>query len=347
MTGTPVGNGPFDVYTQMRFLNERYWKDNGMFGSLAEFKNCFGVFKDARNPATGGMFKMLVQYRQLPYLNTLLAPHTSRLLKADVLDLPEKVYSRRYYQMSPAQNRLYKELEETGMVVVGDVIHDASLAIVRMLRQYQVTCGYLPTDIENPSHSLELIEDKVPRLDCLFDAFEDYPGKKIVWAKWTKDVDLIMARAAKQKIAAVRYDGQVNDEGRKQALDDFRNGDAELFVAKQSTAGEGLTIVEAKTSFYYSNDWDLPARLQSEDRNHRIGQTSSVNYVDIVAHGTIDVQIVDALQRKLEVASVVLGDPSRQWIGKDSGQDQSGVVWDAESFETLLSDYEKILQQMG
>ena len=80
-------------------------------------------------------------------------------------------------------------------------------------------------------------------------------------------------------------------------------------------AGEGLTIVEATTSFYYSNDWPLGARLQSEDRNHRIGQFNPVTYVDICALGTKDMDIVEALQKKIEIACVILGDESKAWIG--------------------------------
>ena len=76
--------------------------------------------------------------------------------------------------------------------------------------------------------------------------------------------------------------------------------------------------MEARTSFYYSNDWSLSKRLQSEDRNHRIGQDTSVNYVDIVCHGTIDMRVVHALQDKLDTATIVLGDPSKPWIGNDA-----------------------------
>ena len=49
---------------------------------------------------------------------------------------------------------------------------------------------------------------------------------------------------------------------------------------------------------YYSNDWNLGTRLQSEDRVHRIGQDQIVNIYDIVAERTLDVRILDCLRRK-------------------------------------------------
>jgi SNF2 family DNA or RNA helicase len=91
---------------------------------------------------------------------------------------------------------------------------DGTLPIVRMIRQYQVLCGYLPTE-DDSGDNLKLIGEKNPRLDCLFDALPDYDGKKIIWCKWSKDVDLIMERARKLKINAVRYDGQVPTFERK------------------------------------------------------------------------------------------------------------------------------------
>ena len=67
---------------------------------------------------------------------------------------------------------------------------------------------------------------------------------------------------------------------------------------------------------YYSNNFDLEKRLQSEDRAHRIGQVNKVTYVDLVAKDTVDEKIVDALRNKLDLAQEVLGDDKWQnWLG--------------------------------
>ena len=60
--------------------------------------------------------------------------------------------------------------------------------------------------------------------------------------------------------------------------------------------------------FYYSNDFNLGTRLQSEDRAHRIGTKRTVRYIDLVAEDTLDEAIVAALQRKEDVAARVLKD---------------------------------------
>jgi SNF2 family DNA or RNA helicase len=65
---------------------------------------------------------------------------------------------------------------------------------------------------------------------------------------------------------------------------------------------------------YYSNSYDLEVRLQSEDRAHRIGQTSNVTYIDLVSPKTIDEKIIKALRSKINIASEVLGEKARAWL---------------------------------
>ena len=65
-------------------------------------------------------------------------------------------------------------------------------------------------------------------------------------------------------------------------------------------------------------------RLQSEDRAHRIGQTKSVNYIDLISQfpsipgekvmNTIDQRIVEALKDKIDIASKVLGEELKKWL---------------------------------
>jgi SNF2 family DNA or RNA helicase len=65
---------------------------------------------------------------------------------------------------------------------------------------------------------------------------------------------------------------------------------------------------------YYSNSYDLEIRLQSEDRAHRISQTKSVTYIDLISPGTIDEIVLAALRNKINIASTVLGEDVRDWL---------------------------------
>lgn len=212
----------------------------------------------------------------------------------------------------------------------------APMAIVRLLRMQQITCGYLPNpdDPENPIylipgenrrllHACNLIESRV----------REKGTKVIVWARFTLDIDLILEELKKRGLRAVRYDGQCDDDARSEAKALFkgvrpimdggtlvgreeipRELQADVWVGNPAAGATGLTLTVAKTTIYYSNSFKLIDRLQSEDRNHRIGQEDEVEYIDMKATDTIDDKIIDSHREKQSIAAQILGDRLRKWI---------------------------------
>ena len=85
-------------------------------------------------------------------------------------------------------------------------------------------------------------------------------------------------------------------------------------ISQQHAGGYGKTWTAATCVIYYSNDFSLEARLQSEDRAHRIGQTNKVLYVDLEARGTLDTRIIKALKGKKNLADTVVGDDPSEWF---------------------------------
>ena len=108
--------------------------------------------------------------------------------------------------------------------------------------------------------------------------------------------------------------GDTKDSIRQSIVDRFQDSESPLrfFVGNPKTGGYGLTLTASHTVIYYSNDYSLEIRMQSEDRAHRIGQTSKVTYVDLIAEGTVDEKIVKALNNKIDLASQVMGEDPRK-----------------------------------
>lgn len=75
-----------------------------------------------------------------------------------------------------------------------------------------------------------------------------------------------------------------------------------------------MTLTAASTVVYYSNNYDLEKRIQSEDRAHRIGQTKSVTYIDLMTEKTVDEKIVKSLRNKIDIAAKVLGEELKEWL---------------------------------
>ena len=112
------------------------------------------------------------------------------------------------------------------------------------------------------------------------------------------------------------YYGDTEADERQEIVTRFQDpsDDLRFFVGNPRTGGYGLTLTAAKTVIYYSNNFDLEVRLQSEDRAHRIGQTKNVTYIDLIAPKTVDEKIVKALKSKIDIATQVMGEELKAWL---------------------------------
>ncbi len=308
LTGTPVTNSPLDVYSQVRFLDPDFWVRHKL-SPFTVFKRTFCV-QILRSIPGRRPFYDIVGYQNLDYLHELLSTISTRITKEECLDLPPKLYQKRYFELPPATQRLYKDLRDNFMVELeGGAEITAPLAIVRLTRLQQITCGFVTVDGERQVTPLE----KNPRIDALMEVLSDSNiDSAIIWAHFTRDIDNIVAALGGDKCAVI--DGRVPDSERKDLVKKFQSGEVPFFVGNPAAISEGITLHRTATVIYYSNGYKLSERLQSEDRAHRIGQKRNVTIIDLVAEGTVDTRIVKALREKQNIASQVTGDNLREWI---------------------------------
>ena len=316
MTGTPISNSPFDIYPQIRFLDNNFWKDRGIH-TYAEFKQHFGVWRlreeVKREKGYDPKYDQLLSYKNLDQLKGWIDEVTDRVTKDEVLDLPPKLYQKRYYALSSAQEALYNELRDEYIAELNGELIDGSLAIVRLLRLQQIICGYVKTETDDlDDEPVRLIGNSNPRIECLRDVCEQVTGQCLIWARFRKDVDQIMEILGDD---AVRYDGTITDDQAEQNKKLFQLGKKKWFVGTASKGGPGLTLHMAKTVIYYNNSFKLIDRLQSEDRAHRAGMDEHpVNYIDICCHDTVDDKIIKNLRSKVDIASKLTGDELKEWL---------------------------------
>ncbi len=305
-SGTPM-DSPFDIYSQVRFLEPDFWARELGLGSFTAFKSHFGNWVRAET-AGGRSFDMCVSYRNLDELHRVLATVSDRRTKDEELDLPPKVYKRVFHELTNSQRNAYEELRSDTLTWLesGELV-TAELAIVRALRLQQITSGFV-----NPEAGANPIRfDPNPRAAILRELLEDLTRPCIIWARFVEDVRVCEEQASLAGRNPVVWDGNRPER----SLDPFHAGVADTFIANlESNAREGLTLNEATTTIYYSNTPKLLNRLQSEDRNHRIGQHHSVTYIDLLAERTLDAHILSTLIEKRGTAGQVLGDDPRGWL---------------------------------
>ena len=311
LTGTPVTKSPLDVFGQFNFLDPEILGCSSYYA----FKNHYATLALRRMGSRA--FNQVTGYQNIGELKALIAPHSFRVVKEEVLkDLPAKVYSKRYVELGPNQTRIYDQLKHKMIAEIeaGKYV-STQLAITQLLRLHQIVSGWVKDDLGQ----VTMLEPTPPKLTAVHEIVESLPedAKVIIWACYVKDVQDITAslNAAYPRSAAAFY-GQVTADRRQEIVRQFQDSSSNLrfFVGQADTGGRGLTLTTASVVIYYSNDYDLEIRLQSEDRAHRIGQESSVLYVDLIVKGTVDEKIVEALRSKRSLASEVTGDNLRAWL---------------------------------
>ena len=305
-TGSPVTKSPLDLYSQCEFLGPEclnvysYYAFQARYAILVERK------------MSTHTFKQIVGYRRLDELQQKLNDFSFRVTKEECLDLPDKVYVRREVELTPEQRRAYDQMKLMALAEIEGNLMSTNNALTQLMRLHQIVCGHVKTD---DGQQKDLPNN---RINELLATVAETQGKVIIWANYRRDIENIRIALAKEygMTSVATYFGDTEADERQEIVEKFQDPDSDLrfFVGNPRTGGYGLTLTAANLVVYYSNSFDLEVRLQSEDRAHRIGQTSKVTYVDLITPGTVDEHIVKALRSKINIASQVLGEEVKNWI---------------------------------
>ena len=188
--------------------------------------------------------------------------------------------------------------------------------LTQMLRLAQITSGFITWDAEldadgNPlSRSVEAFPMN-QKLDRLVDLIkENGEGKIFVWATFVFDIRAIAARLELEGIKAVTFYGGTSEADRAEAERQFNfEPSCKVFIGNPAAGGTGLNLLgyppgdDTATTFcdrviYYSQNWSMVQRAQSEDRCHRRGTKQQVRITDLCCPNTIDEEIRDRVVLK-------------------------------------------------
>lgn len=313
MSGLPITHSPLDLFTQFKFLDP----DILGYSSYYTFRNHFAIL--------GGFNgKIVTGFVNLEELQALTQPHTFRVLKVECLDLPKKLYIKRYVDLTDEQQRAYEEMRDELKTEVGGFTVTETLAIVKIMRLQQIVGGFLPVDHAEGSDVARskplAIPGGNPKLESLLELIEELADDKkvIIWAHFRPELRLVADTLEKHYGAGsvVRFWGGEAEGVRNAGRRAFAQRDAgpRFFVGQPAAGGIALNLVAAHTVVYFSNGDSLEDRIQSEDRAHRIGQDEDVTYIDLTCRGTTDVKIIAGLRNKKSLADLVHGDPKLGWI---------------------------------
>ena len=305
MTGSPVTKNPLDIFSQLEFLSPTILKQN-----YWAFRSRYALMRNVNfGPRST---QLVVGFQRLPELNKVVEQHSYRVLKEDCLDLPDKVYEKRFVSLTPEQVKAYEEMRRFNMTELEGEVMTSLSSLTALIRLHQISCGHVTLD------SGETKALKSNRMNELLNVLDEVEGKVIIWASYRFDLkhieEILKNKFGEESTAS--YFGDTKDKDRQDIVERFQDKNSKLkyFVGNPSTGGYGLTLTAAHTVIYYSNTYDLEKRMQSEDRAHRIGQVNKVTYIDLISEGTVDEKIVQSLRSKIDIASAVMGEDVKEWL---------------------------------
>jgi SNF2 family DNA or RNA helicase len=297
LTGTETSKGPLDLYSQFEFLKPGFWNVKSFY----MFRTRYAILEDAYGSG-GRTFKKVIGYQRLSELMDKIAPYTTRALKKDCLDLPEKIRQRIYVELTQAQKKAYEELKKhLATILASGEVMTIQNKISLFTKFRQITGG----TVKN-GEVYEVIEPLPEKLKALRDDLQDTDEQAIVWCAFRGEIELV-SNMLKDLGEVVTYDGSTDIDDRSEAKVAFQEGRARFFVANMKAGAYGLNLQNCHLQYFYSRDTSPQANWQAEDRSHRPGQTEPCVYKSLLCKGTVDERIIDLIEQSSDLRDIIRG----------------------------------------
>ena len=302
MTGTPVANRPYDLWSQIRFL------DGGttLGSDFSEVKRTL----DLVNAPADNVARNAVFAGALEQLFEKIRHFSVRETKKTVgLKLPDKTIRNLECVLEARQAEIYRQYRnELAAIVVRQgrpLLDDAEGMLKRLVRLIQVASN--PAMID---HSYQVHPGKfAPLMNLLYEAV-DADEKTIVWTSFTENADWLGIHL--EEVGAAVVHGGLGVADREDALDRFkRDLRCRVLIATPGAAKEGLTLTVANHAIFYDRGFSLDDYLQAQDRIHRISQVRPCYVTNLVAKDTVDSWVDALLAAKHLAAQLGQGDITR------------------------------------
>lgn len=292
LSGTPMANSPLDVYGQYRFL------DPTIFGTRHDsFLQRYAVLG-------GPERRFVVGYKNQQDLMGRFQSVAYTCSIDDVRDrikLPDHLPDHVVPVRLPARDvRTLRQLAREFVAECGGGFVTASNVLVRILRMQQIASGFCQVQ-DGPLAAGEERELNRSKADALSDLVADLPPDErlVVFCVFRHDLDMVSE-------VAERYGRPCFElSGREHRVDDWRASEGGLVAVQIQAGAEGVDMTCAHRAVYYSLPHSLALYDQSRARLYRPGQERPVQFVHLVAEGTVDESMYASLVAKRDVIEAI------------------------------------------
>ena len=275
LTGTPSSNGLMDLWAEFRLLD--MGKRLGRF--ITHYRDEF-FQPDKRSGMQ--VFSYKPRFGAEDEIYRRISDITISMKSTDYLQMPECLMNEARVTLSDNERKDYDTLRKELVLTLGDEEIDAVNAAALSGKLCQMANGAVYSEDKRSIH----LHDR--KLDMLEDLIEGANGKPVLVAYWYKhDLERIRKRF---KVREIKTTGDI---------DDWNAGAIPVGLIHPASAGHGLNLqAGGSTLIWFGLTWSLELYQQTNARLWRQGQTDTVVIHHIITQGTIDEQIMKALQSK-------------------------------------------------
>lgn len=275
LTGTPSSNGLMDLFAEFKILD--MGKRLGYF--IGQYRNTYFKPDKMNGP-------IVYSYKPLPNAENAIYNKISDItvsMKAnEYLKMPELVTSNYVVELSDSEKKQYDRMKKSLVLEITDGEITASNAASLSNKLCQLSNGAIYDDEQN------IVEIHDRKLDALEDIIESMNGKPLLIAYWYRhDFERIKSRFLIREIKT------------SEDISDWNKGKIPVALIHPASAGHGLNLQNGgSTLVWFGLTWSLELYQQTNARLYRQGQKNTVIIQHIITKGTIDEQILKALQKK-------------------------------------------------
>lgn len=283
LTGTPAGNGYLDLHGQ--YLAVDGGQRLGVY--ITHYKRKFFESDYKRliyTPTITGMQQ----------IEQLISDITKKMDVKDYLDMPKVNVSNLMVDLPENARKGYKEIEKLMFTMLDsgreiEVFSQASVS--NKCLQFCNGSPYFPDSTE-----FEEVHDA--KLDALEDVLEEAAGSPVLCSYTFKsDAIRIMKRFKKYKPVNLS-DVVSKDTGN--IINNWNEGKIKLLIGHPASMGHGIDGLQESGNIvvWFGLTWSLELYEQMNGRINRYGQKRPVSVIRILCRDTIDLAVVDAIERK-------------------------------------------------
>lgn len=294
-TGTPLENHLIELWSLFEFLNP------GLLGSKHYFFNQFV------KPIQSGDAPWVMEN-----LKNLVQPFILRRRKTEVLtDLPPKTEITLQVPLDDTYRAFYETLREDSLARIEQAGDQAQFEILAQLTRLRQACCH-------PKLVAEKSKLKSPKLELLLELLTELKEnghRALVFSQFVGFLKLVEPMLKKAGFSYLYLDGSTQKKKRQGLVDQFQNGEGDLFLISLKAGGTGLNLTAADYVIHLDPWWNPAVEDQASDRAHRIGQQNPVTVYRLVTENSVEDKIIAMHAVKRDLAEGLL-----------AGADQSGKM---------------------